>query len=407
MSTSFPARSGSRRGRNVRPIRPERPPEAPPAITIDQPDLGYIFALVSLISVGVVMMYSTISITGDNNDLLRAARWLGLGLISLPIAASLPLKFWRWVTPWFLLGCLVALASLHIEGNPLAVTTNGATRWLKVPGGQLQPSEFAKLAFLLFAAQFLEKRGGPRMRLPAWASYLGVLLAFMGLIYGQPDLGTALVIGAAAYCLLIIAGAQWRYLIGGALLAGIVVFALAWSLPQMKHQKDRLLSWRDPWAEEYRQQQGHQVIQSYTALARGGLWGVGLGRSIQKMDNRLPESENDFVFAILAEEMGLIRAAGVILLFGLLAWRGYAIAARAPDRYGGLLVAGITSWIAVQSLMNVAVVTGSIPNTGVPLPFISSGGSSMLALMTAAGIVIGISRQRAVASPVPKEVTRP
>ena len=148
-----------------------------------------------------------------------------------------------------------------------------------------------------------------------------------------------------------------------------------------QHQQERLLAWRNPWA--YQDTIGHQIIQSWTAMARGGLWGVGLGQSLQKLGNRLPEAETDFIFSVIVEELGLVGGTAVILLFVLFAWRGFTIALRAPDRYSMLLAAGITTWVAGQAALNVGVVTGTLPNTGIPLPFLSSGGSSLLALMIA------------------------
>ena len=153
---------------------------------------------------------------------------------------------------------------------------------------------------------------------------------------------------------------------------------------------ERLLSWRNPWA--YQDTIGHQVIQSWTAMARGGLWGVGLGESLQKLGNRLPEAETDFIFAVIVEELGLAGGIFVILLFLLFTWRGFSIALRARDRYSMLLAGGVTTWVAGQAVLNLGVVTGTLPNTGIPLPFLSSGGSSLLALMIGAGLLLSVSR---------------
>lgn len=390
MPTLRPGYPPARGGRSsAAPRQPE--PSAQPPLELHAPDWGYIFALLALVSVGIVMMYSTLPAGADLRDRFKLFGGLAGGLLLLAGATRLELKTVRKLAPLLLLGCFLALLSLKIPGNPVAVTTNGATRWIRLPGGlTLQPSEFAKLAFVLFAASYLEKwthklhlsRGN------RWGVFLGTLAVFAGMIYKEPDLGTALVLSGTAFCLLLIAGVDWKLLIGGACIAAVLVLFLAWNTG---HQKARLLAWWNPWAEEHRQDGGYQVIRSWTAMARGGLTGVGMGQSTMKLDNRLPESETDFVFAIVAEELGLIRAAGVLLLFGLLVWRGYSIAARAPDRYSGLLVAGLTSWVAVQSCLNIAVVTGTVPNTGVPLPFVSSGLSSLTALLAAAGLVINIS----------------
>lgn len=374
----------------MRELRSERPP-AGPAIPLERPDLVYVAALIGLITVGMIMVYSTTAIHGLSS-LVKMGIWLALGVPGMLIAARLPMSVWRKAAPWLMVICFLALASLLLkELNPLAVTVNGSYRWLKIPGiGQIQPSEPAKLAFILFAAQFLERRAA-KMDASHWMRFLGVLGLFAGVIYKEPDLGTAMVLAGAAFCMLIAAGVRWSTVIKGILVLAVLVGALAWTTD---HQRDRLVIWLDPWADA--QDKGYQTIRSLSAMSEGGLMGVGLGRSTYKLDNRLPEAETDFIFAIVAEELGMLRAMGVLVLFAVLAWRGYRIAARAPDRYSALVTTGITSWVAVQACLNVSVVTATVPNTGVPLPFISSGGSSLTALMVASGIVIGISRRRPV-----------
>jgi cell division protein FtsW len=353
--------------------------------------MGYIFALLALISVGVIMVYSTTAFYGPD-DVERMVMWLGLGVVALVVSASVPLSFWRKAAPWLLVACMGLLISLLFKGaNPLAVEANGAYRWLKVPViGQFQPSEPAKLAFVLFAARFLERRG-QRMTAGEWAVFVGTLGLLAGSIYKEPDLGTAMALVGSAFCMLIAAGVRISTMVKGILVLAVLIGTMAWNTP---HQRERLLAWQNPWAQQYAQDSGYQVIQSMSAMSRGGLGGVGLGQSIHKLGDRLPEAETDFIFAIVAEEMGLFRAIAVLVLFGLLSWRGYGIAARAPDRYSALVAVGVTSWIAVQACLNLAVVTGTVPNTGVPLPFISSGGSSIVSLMAATGVVIGISRLR-------------
>ncbi|HWI65871.1 MAG TPA: putative peptidoglycan glycosyltransferase FtsW [Symbiobacteriaceae bacterium] len=355
--------------------------------------MAYLAALVGLISVGMIMVYSTTAVEGLSS-LEKMGLWLAVGVPGILVASRLPMGFWRKVAPWMLVGCFLALASLLLrERNPLAVSVNGAWRWLVIPGlGQIQPSEISKLAFVLFAAQFLERRA-QKMDANLWVRFLLVLGAFAGVIYKEPDLGTALVLTGTAFCMLVVAGVRWSTLIKGVLVGAALVGVLAWNTP---HQRERLESWLDPWSEQHRQDSGYQTVRSLSAMTQGGLWGVGLGRSTYKINDRLPEAETDFIFAIVAEELGMLRAMGVLGLFALFAWRGYGIASRAPDRYSALVATGITSWVAVQACLNVSVVTGTVPNTGVPLPFISSGGSSLTALMIASGIVIGISRRRPV-----------
>ncbi len=369
------------------PSSRHRPAPATPPPVPGLPDVLLILALVGLVSLGMVMIYST---TLFEQTPAEVARELGLqfgvGLAGLLAGVLMPLSWWRRLTPLVLLGAAGALLSLEIPGNPLAVSRLGATRWLQLGPLSFQPSEFAKLAFILFSAGFLQ-RHGRRMRLQHLAFYLGVAGFLAFLIYREPDLGTAAVIGGIAICMLWVAQAHWLLVAG---LSGLAISGILLLARTKPHQQERLLAWRNPWA--YEDTIGHQIIQSWTAMARGGLWGVGLGQSLQKLGNRLPEAETDFIFSVIVEELGLVGGVAVILLFLLFAWRGFAIALRAPDRYSALLAAGITTWVAGQAALNVGVVTGTIPNTGIPLPFLSSGGSSLLALMIASGLLLSISR---------------
>lgn len=354
------------------------------------PDLLFLLAMLCLVSMGTVMVYSATALETGTGQLMRTAVFVGIGAVGCVVAAHLPMKFWRKLAPWMLAASVVLLTSLLVGGNPLAQTSNGATRWIRLPGGQtFQPSELAKLSFVLFAAHLLERK--KRLKRDDWLVFLGVLAVLAFLIYKEPDLGTTLVLGGTAFCMLIAAEVDWRTLGAMAGVAIVVVAAAAWSTP---HQRQRLLTWMDPWKEEYRFSGGMQTVMSIDAMARGGLTGVGLGNSLGKVNNRVPEAETDFIFAIVAEELGLVGAVSVLLFFAVFAVRGFAIAARAPDRYSALVAVGITSWVAVQACLNIAVATGTVPNTGVPLPFISSGGTSLVTLMTASGIVLGISRHR-------------
>ncbi len=387
-----------------RPPAPAAPPPVP-----GLPDGLLIVALIGLVSLGMVMIYSTTVHEGSPSAVVRElALQFGVGCAGLLLGMLVPLSWWRRLTPLLLVGAAGALASLLIPGNPLAITRLGATRWLQVGPLSIQPSEFAKLAFILFSAGFLD-RNFRRMRLPQWMVYLGVTAGVALLIYREPDLGTAAVIGGIAICMLWVARVHWFWVLS---LFGGAVGAILLLARTKQHQQERLLAWRNPWA--YQDTIGHQIIQSWTAMARGGLWGVGLGQSLQKLGNRLPEAETDFIFSVVVEELGLVGGIAVILLFVLFAWRGFTIALRAPDRYSMLLAAGITTWVAGQAALNVGVVTGTLPNTGIPLPFLSSGGSSLLALMIATGLLLAVSRlppaepkPSARAEPGPEPAARP
>lgn len=352
------------------------------------PDYAYLLSLFLLFSLGIVMYYSTKAFEGGWESMKKLGLFILLSFVGLFVGAFVPGRLLRKITWPALLVSAVAMFSLYIPGNPFAMNALGATRWLEFNGGiTIQPSELAKFAFILFAAGFLEKRGR-QMRLQDWVGYLFVLGALVLLIVLQPDLGTTLCLLGIAGGMLIIGGASWKVLLPG-ILAGVIGI-LGWASTN-DHQKDRLKSWLDPW--QYKQEIGYQSVQAQVAFAKGGLTGVGLANSTQKLGNRLPEAESDFVFAIVGEELGLLRAIGVVLVYGFFIWRGFEVTARAPDRYSGLIAAGVTSWIGVQVVLNLGVVTGALPNTGVPLPFLSAGGTALVIMMTAAGLVVGVSRR--------------
>lgn len=365
---------------------------APPDVKIEprSPDYAYLLGLFLLFSLGIVMYYSTKAFEGGWDSMKKLGIFIVLSFVGLFVGAFLPERFLRKMTWPALLLSVLLLLSLYVPGNPFALHLLGATRWLEFPGGiTVQPSELAKLAFILFAAGFLEKRGR-RMQAKDWIGYLGVVGFFAALIVKQPDLGTTLCLLGIAGGMLIIGGAPWKVLIPGILVGAIAILTMAWFTP---HQRERLESWLHPWAPQYVLDNGLQSVQAQIAFAKGGLTGVGLANSTQKLYDRLPEAESDFVFAIVGEELGLIRSIGVILVYAFFIWRGYEIAARAPDRYSGLLAAGVTSWIGVQVVLNLGVVTGTLPNTGVPLPFLSAGGTALVIMMSATGLVVGVSRR--------------
>jgi cell division protein FtsW len=353
------------------------------------PDYAYLLGLFLLFSLGVVMVYSTKAFAGGWAEMKKLGMFILLALVALFVSAFLSERFLRRVTPLALLVSGALLASLYVPGNPFALHLLGATRWLEIGPITFQPSELAKLAFILFAAGFLEKRGR-RMKQKDWIAYLGVLGVLAALIVKQPDLGTTLCLLGIGGGMLVIAGAPWRVLTSLAVVGAIGILLMAWVTP---HQRARLDSWLDPWAPEHIQKDGYQSVQAQVALARGGLTGVGLANSTQKLNDRLPEAESDFIFAIVGEELGLLRAIAVVLVYAFFIWRGCEISARAPDRYSGLIAGGVTAWIGVQTVLNLGVVTGTLPNTGVPLPFLSAGGTALIILMAAAGLVVGVSRR--------------
>jgi cell division protein FtsW len=266
------------------------------------------------------------------------------------------------------------------------VKINGARRWYRFGLLSFQPSELFKVALCLYMADFFERE---QARIKTFFKGFLQPVAIMGLafalILAQPDFGTALLIAAMTFAMLYIAGIRMIHVLPGALASAPLVVYLVLKVPE---RIERILAFLNPWQDP--QGAGYQVIQSLMALGSGGLFGIGLGNSRQKL-LFLPEANNDFVFAIIGEELGLVGCTGVILLFVLLFWYGVRVARRAPDLFSSLLVFGLTLMIGIQAVVNIAVVTCSAPTKGLALPFVSSGGSSLAATMVAMGLILNVA----------------
>lgn len=361
------------------------------AVRPKSPDFILFFAVIALLSFGVVMVYSSSAVSAyvNFNDsyyfLKRQIIWVTLGVAAMLLTLNMDYHIWRkWATPALLL-TIVLLILVLIPG--LGKVVNGARRWLGFGSLYLQPSEIAKLSMVLFSSASLARNQDKITSfVKGVVPQLLILLVIFGLILKEPDLGTALAIGGTIFVLLFTAGAKLSHLIS----LGIVgVTGIIAAIILEPYRLKRLLAFSDPWADPLNT--GYHIIQSLYALGSGGLFGVGLGRSREKF-LYLPEPHTDFIFAILGEELGLIGTVTVILLFFLFAWRGFKIAIAAPDIYGSMLAAGLTTMIIMQALMNIAVVTASMPVTGIPLPFISFGGSALIFTLLGVGILLNISR---------------
>lgn len=361
------------------------------AVRPKSPDYVIFFAIIALLGFGVVMVYSSSAVSAYVNYddsyyfLKRQMIWATLGMLAMLFTMNVDYHAWRTLAKPAMIVTLILLVLVLIPG--LGKVVNGARRWLGFGSLYLQPSEIAKLAMVLFTANNLAKSQDKISSFTKGvAPQLAMLLVVFGLILKEPDLGTALVIGGTVFILLFAAGAKLSHLgsLGALGVAGIIGAILV-----EPYRLKRLLAFSDPWADPLNS--GYHIIQSLYAIGSGGLFGVGLGRSREKF-LYLPEPHTDFIFAILGEELGFIGTATVIILFFLLAWRGYKIAISAPDIFGSLLAGGITSIIVLQALMNIAVVTASMPVTGIPLPFISFGGSALIFTLAGVGILLNISR---------------
>ncbi|MEG1593873.1 MAG: putative lipid II flippase FtsW [Oscillibacter sp.] len=285
---------------------------------------------------------------------------------------------------------IILLVLVLIPHNPLAITRNNATRWLGLPGTslQFQPSEIAKVAVVLYFADSISKKKDKmqsfRYGIVPYTIWL-VLLA--GLVGAEHHLSGALLILGVGAAMMLVGGIHWRWVgaaIGG---AGALVYVV---LFVVGYNASRIEMWHNPWADA--QDKGYQLVQSLLSIGSGGLLGVGLGKSRQKF-LYLPEEHNDFIFAIICEELGLIGATVIMLLFAALILRGYWIALHSRDRFGSLLVVGVTTLIGLQVFLNIGVVTGLLPTTGISLPFFSYGGTALSIQLAEMGIVLSVSRQ--------------
>ncbi|WP_324717889.1 putative lipid II flippase FtsW [Carboxydochorda subterranea] len=354
------------------------------------PDLVLIAALSVLMAIGLVMVLSASYTRGlaqfrdpyyffKRQVVYAAMSWaLALAMLRFDVQRLRPVAVPLMVFSY------VLLAVVLVVGQEIG----GSRRWISLPFVNLQPSELAKLAAINFTAWWAADRTGTMssfVRGPL-VPLLAVGVAF-GLIMLEPDFGTGLVLLAVVVAVLFAGGMRYQQLVVLGLLALPAMLALIWIEP---YRMARLLAFLDPWADPAGK--GWSVIQSLLAVGSGGLFGLGLGQSRQKFAY-LPEHHTDFIFAILSEELGWIGAATVVALFAVVAWRGYRIALGLQDRYEQLLAVGAVSLVVVQGLLNIGVVTGSLPVTGIPLPFISYGGSSLMASMTAMGVLLRLSRR--------------
>ncbi len=349
-------------------------------------------ATLCLLAVGAVMVYSASSAesllgpSGDPSYYGRRYVVLGaVGLVCLHVMSRVALGLVRAMTLPLLLGSLALTAALMIPG--LGVEVNGATRWLAAGPLQFQPSELLKVSLVLYAAQVLAARpAGVRTLRGICRPLLVVVGVACALLLVQPDMGTAIVICLTTGALLVAAGARGRHLaiIGAALALLALVLALA-----APYRRERLTSFVDPWADA--SDTGFQAVQAMIAIGSGGLFGVGLGESVQKI-LYLPEAHTDMSLAIIGEELGLVGIAGLVALYGLLAYAGLRTAKLAGDPYERLLAAGFTSLVLCQAVLNLFAVMGMAPLTGVPLPFVSYGNSNLIVLLAGMGLVLRVAR---------------
>jgi cell division protein FtsW len=372
----------------------------PETLVARRPDYLLLASTIALLVLGMLMVYSASFVVAHNefNDdayfLNRQLMWIAVGGVGLLLAMRINYRRWRALSLPIMFGCIGLLVLVLAPG--IGTTNYGAVRWLKLGGVQLQPSEIAKLAIVLYLADWLSRRG------PLVGGFVKGLLPFViivaivaSLVEVQPDLGTTAIIVGTSACVFFVAGANLLHiaLLGAA--AGGAGMALLAHLSG--YQLERIRAFLDPWSDV--QGSGWHTAQGLIALGSGGVIGHGLGNGLQKA-YWLPNAHTDAIFAIIGEELGFVGCIGVLGLFAILSWRGFLIAWRAPDAFARLFATGLTCLLTLQALVNVAVVTNSLPYTGVTLPLVSFGGSSTVISLIAIGLLLNISRQPAAATEV-------
>ena len=361
-------------------------------------DLPFLVLVVLLTVIGLIMLLSAsfpsaYYETDGENPLFYFTRqgvFAIMGMAVMLLIGKINYQRFRALAQPLLFLSVILLILVLIPHNPIAITRNNATRWLGIPGTsfQFQPSEVAKVAVVLyFSDNISKKKDLMRTFRHGILPYAIILVVLAGLVGLEPHLSGALLIMGAGAVLMLVGGINWAW-VGGAVGAAGIMMCLV--LFVIGYNASRIEMWHNPWADA--QGKGYQLSQSLISIGSGGLLGVGLGRSRQKF-LFLPEEHNDFIFAIVCEELGLIGAAIIMLLFAALILRGYWIALHARDRFGSLMVVGVTTLIGLQTFLNIGVVTGLLPTTGISLPFFSYGGTALLMQLAEMGFVLSVSRQ--------------
>ncbi len=361
-------------------------------------DYALIFIVFFMLAFGLVMLYSTSSYEaamqlGDSMYYLKhQAVSMALGVGLMIVISFLPYHFYKRLAP----GLYIFAAAFIVAVIPFGYTANGAKRWIRIFGISVQPAEVAKVAIIIFTATIIVNVGRKINAKKGVLKILMFAIIYAALIYAiTKNLSSAIIVVGISFVMLFVATPGYRryilFLLLVTVLAVVGVYAIT-KIPDftgMNFRFARILAWLDP--EAYASGKGYQTLQSLYAIGSGGIFGKGLGESMQKM-GFIPEAQNDMIFSIICEELGLFGGIAVILMFILLIWRMVIIASNAPDMFGSLLVVGVMAHISIQVILNIAVVTNVLPNTGITLPFISYGGSAVLLQLVEIGIVLSVAR---------------
>ncbi|HBQ65132.1 MAG TPA: putative lipid II flippase FtsW [Clostridiales bacterium] len=356
-------------------------------------DFWMLFSVMILVVMGVTMVFSAsapyaLSRFDDSYFFFRnQLKFALIGFVVMIVTSRIDYHIYKGkVALWGIIVSVILLVMVRVPG--IGVEENGSWRWIGLGPLQFQPSEIAKIALIVFFADRLSaRRIKPTLNLLDLLPYAGIMILFAGLFMIEPHLSCTVISMLVCLVLLLCAGARLAYFVVG--LAGMTGIGVA-AVSFFPYMKDRVDFFINPYLDA--SGKGYQIIQSMLAIGSGGLLGRGLGKSMQKF-LYLPEPQNDFIFSVLAEELGFVGVVGVLSVFMIFFFRGMKVAMQAGELYGSLLAAGITSLIAIQTFLNMMVVTKLIPSTGVSLPFFSAGGTSLVILMAAVGILLNISRQ--------------
>ncbi len=360
--------------------------------TVGKLDITFLSFVFILLTVGLVMMFSasyafSYQRYGDSYKfIIRQAAFAAAGVVTMLVVSRIDYHFWRKFA-WVLYGVSVVILAVLLFIPPM-VAGMDVKRWIVVGPVNFQPSEVAKFAVILLFSSLIAANGKEIKSFKFIAFLVGLLGLVCVLVVLEPHLSATVLIFTIGIVLLIVGGLPKRYIFGG-IGAGAAALVLAVTTGLIGYGSDRIKYWLDPWQDP--KGLGFQTIQSLLAIGSGGILGRGIGQSRQKY-LWLPEPHNDFIFSIVCEELGLIGAIVIIILFCLLVWRGFTIAMRAEDKFGSLLALGLTFQVGLQAMLNIWVVTNTIPNTGISLPFFSYGGTSLMILLAEMGIVLSVSR---------------
>ncbi len=345
---------------------------------------------VLLVGISVVMVYSASAVMAMERYhqpylfLVKQLMWAALGVALMIVVMRFDYRTYR---ERAFIWAGLSIVTIGLVAVLFGAPVNGARRWLSLLGLGVQPSEFAKLVVIVFIAETLERR---RHRIDevtySLLPIVVVLVPLLGLILVEPDFGTSMSLAIIAAVMVVAAGLNWRYIVGGVLCALPAIYIVAMGTA---YRRRRMLAFLNPWDDPLGE--GFQIIQSLIAVGTGGVWGKGLMNGVQKLFY-LPEPHTDFIYSVISEELGLVGATAVLLCFLVILWRGLRVSLRAPDTFGAFLALGLTTMVAVQALVNISVVLGLLPTKGIPLPFLSFGGSSLLISLIGMGMLLNVSQ---------------